>query len=115
MKRKQRAKKKEPSAAAQARYRKRSDAVSAVRRGETIADVARIFGVGVSTLFRWLAEYRSGGESALRDESRPGRPRKVDEQVMKWLYEAVTCGDPRQYQFAFCLWTLGIIRTMLRR
>jgi len=114
MKKKQPAKKK-PTAAAEARYQKRSDAVAAVRRGETVADVARIFGVDISTLFRWLADYRGGGESALRDEDRPGRPRKVDEKLMKWLYDAVTMGDPRQHQFTFCLWTLGIIRTLLKR
>jgi transposase len=114
MKRKQSAEKK-PTATEEARYRKRSDAVAAVQRGDTVEDVARIFGVGVSTLFRWLAEYRAGGESALREEPRAGRPRKVDETLMKWLYEAVTMGDPRQHQFTFCLWTLGIVRTMLKR
>jgi transposase len=113
MKKKQPAKKK-PTAAAEARYRKRSDAVAAVRRGDTVEDVARIFDVNRATLFRWLADYRSGGEGALREEDRPGRPRKVDETMMKWLYDAVTMGDPRQYQFTFCLWTLGIIRTLLK-
>jgi transposase len=115
MKRKQRVKKKQPSAAAEARYRKRSDAIAAVRRGERMGDVARVLGIGLSTLFRWLADYRDGGEDALRDGPRPGRPRKVSAEVMQWLYDAVTMGDPRQYQFTFCLWTLGIIRTMLKR
>lgn len=115
MKRKQRVKKKQPSATAEARYRKRSDAIAAVRRGERMSDVARVLGIGVSTLFRWLADYRDGGEDALRDGPRPGRPRKVSAEVMQWLYDAVTLGDPRQYQFTFCLWTLGIIRTMLKR
>jgi transposase len=114
MKRK-RVKKKEPSAAAQARYQKRSAAVAAVRRGETVADVARVLDVSVSTLFRWLAEYRAGGEGALHDEPRPGRPRKLSAEIMKWLYDVVTMGNPQQYQFVFCLWTLGIIRTLLKR
>jgi transposase len=34
---------------------------------------------------------------------------------MQWLYDSITLGDPRQHQFEFCLWTLGIIRTMLKR
>lgn len=34
---------------------------------------------------------------------------------MQWLYDAITLGDPRQYQFEFCLWTLGIVRTVLKR
>lgn len=112
---KKRPAKREPTAAEEARYRKRSDAVAAVRRGDTVEDVARIFGVNRATLFRWLADYRGGGESALRDEARPGRPRKVDEKLMTWLYDVITMGDPRQHQFAFCLWTLGVIRTLLKR
>ncbi len=31
------------------------------------------------------------------------------------FYDAITLGDPRQFQFEFCLWTLGIIRTMLQQ
>jgi hypothetical protein len=34
---------------------------------------------------------------------------------MQWLYEAVTLGDPRQHQFDFCLWTLAIIRQLLKK
>ena len=34
---------------------------------------------------------------------------------MSWLYDAVTMGDPRQHQFEFCLWTLGIIRSLLKK
>jgi hypothetical protein len=35
--------------------------------------------------------------------------------MLQWLYAAITLGDPRQYQFDFCLWTLGIIRTLLKQ
>jgi transposase len=34
---------------------------------------------------------------------------------MQWLYQAISLGDPRQYKFPFCLWTLAIVRTMLKR
>jgi transposase len=34
---------------------------------------------------------------------------------MQWLYRAITLGDPRQFQFAFCLWTLNIIRVLLKK
>jgi transposase len=107
--------KKKTTTAAEANYRKRSDAVAAVRGGERIEAVARTFGIGRATLFRWLARYRSGGESDLRDESRPGRPRKIDDELMKQLYDAVTRSDPRQYAFSCCLWTLGIIRSLINQ
>ena len=34
---------------------------------------------------------------------------------MQWLYQAITLGDPRQFQLRFCLWTLGIIRVGLKQ
>lgn len=97
------------------RYQKRSVAVAAVRRGESASVVARVNNIPLRTLFQWLAGYRHGGESALRDQAKSGRPRKVTHEVMRWLYEAITMGEPTQYKFPFCLWTLGIIRTMLKR
>jgi transposase len=98
-----------------ARYAKRCRAVDAVREGETPVAVARILGVPLRTLFHWLARYRPGGYGVLKEGQRSGRPRKGSGEVMQWLYEAITLGDPRQYQFALCLWTLGIICQLLRR
>jgi hypothetical protein len=34
---------------------------------------------------------------------------------MRWLHEAVTEDSPQQHKLAFCLWTLGIIRSLLKR
>ena len=51
----------------------------------------------------------------MREGGRSGRPRKVSRELMQWLYRAITKGDPLQYQFEFCLWTLAIIRQLLRR
>lgn len=96
-------------------YEKRRSAVDAVQRGEPVTVVARIYGVPLRTIFGWLARYRTGGWHALRDSPRSGRPRKVSAENMQWLYQAITLGDPRQYQFAFCLWTLGTIRLVLKK
>ena len=97
------------------RYQKRKDAVDAVARGEPVSSVARVLSVPLRMLFFWLAQYRHGGYHALHEGKRSGRPRKVTGEVMQWLYQAITLGDPRQHQFPFCLWTLAIIRTMLKR
>ena len=98
-----------------ARYEKRRSAVAAVQEGVPIPVVARIHDVKPRTLFRWLARYRSGGWHALREGQRSGRPRKVTPEVMEWLYQAITLGDPRQYQLEFSLWTLDHVRVMLKR
>lgn len=102
------------SAKAQAKFEKRRNAVEAVRSGEPVAVVARVLGVPHRTVFYWLSKYRQGGLHNLRDEARSGRPRKVSAEVMQWLYNAITLGDPRQYQLPFCLWTLNIVRMVLK-
>jgi transposase len=110
-----RSREQKPTAIEAARHAKRKLAVEAVREGESPTRVARVLSVPVRTLFYWLELYRHGGYDALREGKRSGRPRKVNANVLQWLYEAITLGDPRQYQFEFCLWTLGIIRVMLKR
>jgi transposase len=99
----------------QLRCQKRKQVVEAVLAGEPIRVVARVFRVAVRSVFDWISWYRHGGWHALEEGRRSGRPRKVSGEVMKWLYDAVTLGNPLQHQFEFCLWTLGIIREMLRR
>jgi transposase len=116
VKKKQRKKEtKAPSVASDRRFQKRIDVVTAVQGGEPVEQVAEMFDVDIRSVFRWLARYRSGGEHALRDGARAGRPRKTDEKVMSWLYKAITEGDPTQFQFDFCLWTLKIIGLLLQR
>jgi len=34
---------------------------------------------------------------------------------MQWLYDAITMGSPLNYKFDFCLWTLAIARTLLKK
>lgn len=102
-------------ARAAALHEKRKNAVAAVQRGEPVKVVARTHDVPLRTVFNWLAKYRAGGWHALREGSRSGRPRKVSGEVMEWLYQAITLGDPRQFQLAFCLWTLAIIRVVLKK
>ena len=94
-------------------YEKRKAAVSAMIRGEKVGVVTRVFQVPRRTVFQWLSRYRHGGWHALYDRPRSGRKPKLNEEVIAWLYDAITLGDPRQYQFSFCLWTLKIIRRML--
>ena len=99
----------------ESRYQKRKAVVEAVARGEKPTVVARVFNIPLRSVFHWVARYRHGGYDALREGKRQGRPRKVNGEVMQWLYEAITLGDPQQHQFEFCLWTLGIVRSLLKR
>jgi transposase len=101
---------------AEARSKKRKEVVEAIIvRQEPVHLVARIFNVPVRTVFDWLARYRSGGWHALNEGSKSGRPKKLSAKDMQWIYDAVTMGNPLNYKFDFCLWTLTIIRTMIKR
>lgn len=77
--------------------------------------VARIYNIAQRTIFDWLARYRNGGWDALTENSRRGRPKKVSGADMKWLYDAITMGDPQNFKLPFCLWTLNTIRIVLEK
>ena len=62
-----------------------------------------------------MARYRNGGWHALLESSRKGRPTKVSGEDMKWLYDAITMGNPLNFKQPFCLWTLNTIRTLLEK
>lgn len=95
---------------------KRKEVVEAiVLREEPVALVARVYNITQRTVFLWLARYRSGGWQALNEKSRQGRPKKVTGDDLKWLYDAITKGNPLNYQFEFYLWTLGTIRSLLEK
>jgi transposase len=103
------------SPAQQVRFEKRCTAVDAVSAGHTVEAVAKVLNVSTRVIFLWLERYRHGGYDALREGDRSGRKRKVNAEVMRWLYDAISRHDPRQYQFPFCLWTLAVVRTLLKR
>lgn len=103
------------SAAAIARFEKRKAVIDAVQRGEPVTTVARVFHVPLRNVFRWMEWYRKGGWDSLYDDVGRGRRPKVTAEAIRWLYNAITGGDPRQLQFEFCLWTLAIVRAALKK
>ena len=100
----------------EARNQKRKEVVEAIiLRQEPATLIARVYNTSVRNVFRWLARYRNGGWQALNEGSRQGRPKKVTGEDMAWLYDAITKGNPMNYQFEFCLWTLNTIRSLLEQ
>ena len=101
---------------AEQRTQKRKEVVEAVAvRNEPVGLVARVFNIPVRTVFDWLARYRQGGWHALEEKSRKGRPKKISGDDLKWLYDAITMGNPLNYKLPFCLWSLKNIRTLLEK
>src|SRR3990172_9588737 len=71
------------SVRAQVGYEKRRMAVEALSQGEVASDVARVMKIPRRTLFNWIARYRHGGEHALQDRHKSGRPRKAEAKVLQ--------------------------------
>lgn len=93
----------------------RQQAIKAVREGQTAQSVAAAFGVNVRSVFRWLADFAGGGQNALLAKPIPGRPSKVSAEEMRWLAQAVRDNTPLQYKFEFGLWTLSLIRALIKQ
>lgn len=91
----------------------RKRAVARIHAGEMPTDVARVLGIHVRTIFRWLAQYRSGGWQNLDAKKRGGRPPKLDGKALKWIYNTVTMKNPLQLKFPFALWTSRMIRELI--
>lgn len=93
----------------------RQQAIKAVREGQSVANVAAVYGVNVTTVFRWLAKFADGGQNALLAKPIPGRPPKVSAEEMRWIAVAVKDNTPQQFKFEFGLWTLSLMRELINR
>ncbi len=95
------------------KYLLRKIVVRRVLDGEVAAEVARSYGLGDRTIYKWMRQYKEGGFEALDPIARSGRNRKLSdieaEEVKRWILG----GDPRQYGFDFGLWTRQIVANLI--
>jgi len=93
----------------------RISAVQRVKPGESPEELAKGLGINRRTMYRWLSAYHYGGEDALKAKPIPGAPRKVSGEVLQKLAAMIRDKNPLQLKFEYALWTLAIIREVLRR
>ena len=102
-----------PVGTAQELERRRRHAVELMRRGESPTVVARILGVGRTSLYRWLAMAAKSPE-ALAARPHPGpRPRLSDEQVGE--LERLLLEGARAHGWPNDLWSAGRVAELVRR
>ena len=89
-------------------------AVRSVQDGESPEDVARTLRVTSRTMYKWLADYRRGGWGALKAKPLAGRPPKLDDKKLKWLYNTITQKNPLQLKFQFALWTREMVAQLIK-
>ena len=95
--------------------RLRRDAVKRVEGGESPEAVAAGLGINRRTMYRWLEAYHYGGDDALAAKPIPGAPPKLDAKQMARLARMIHEKTPLQFKFEFALWTLAIIRELIKR
>ena len=92
----------------------RERAVQRVQEGESPEVVARVFWIGRTAIYRWLADYRRGGWGALKAKPLFGRPPKLDGKKLQWVYNTVTQKNPLQLKFMFALWTREMVAKLIK-
>src|ERR1022692_790656 len=90
-------------------------AVRSVQDGEGPEDVARTLRVTSRTMYKWLGQYRRGGWGALKAKPLAGRPPKLDDKKLKWIYNTVTQKNPLQLKFQFALWTREMVAELIKK
>jgi transposase len=93
----------------------RITAVRRVEAGESPEFVAAGLGINRRTIYRWLAAYHYGGEMAIKAKPIPGAPPKLDAKQMAKLARIVREKNPLQLKFEYALWTLAMIRVLIRQ
>ena len=89
-------------------------AVQRVKEGEKPSAVIKSFGLGRTSIYRWLRAEHKHGAQGLAARKHPGpEPTLTPRQKLRvrgWI-----CGkDPRQYGFDFGLWTRKIVAALIQ-
>lgn len=99
----------------EAKAQLRLAAVKRIENGESPEAVALGMGFNRRAVYRWLEAYHYGGEQALQAKPIPGAPPKLDAKHLSKLSRIVRTKNPLQMRFAYALWTLAMIREVIKK
>jgi len=88
-------------------------AIQEVQRGEAPEPVARRLGMNRTTIYDWLARYRSQGLDGLKTKPISGRPSKLSESQCQTLLTKLAESSPIQWESRSRVWTLAETRRMV--
>ena len=78
-------------------------AVKQVEAGASPEVVIAALGMNPRNIYRWIALYRDGGESALRAKKLKGASPKLTGTQLKWIRKTIIGKSPLQLGFEFAL------------
>ena len=75
------------------------------------------YGLCRTTIYKWLraASGRGRGLRALASRQASGRPRRLTAAQERQVFRWINGKDPRQYGFAFALWTRQVVGALIER
>ena len=86
----------------------------AYKNGVTQTELAEWYGVQRRTIYNWLTRFDEREiESAIRDDDRSGRPRKLTPDQQAELYDALG-GDPETVDIDASAWSPELVQTYVR-
>lgn len=90
-------------------------AVSAVGKGMTQVEAARVFGVSRAAIAGWMSRYRQGGMKALAagKKGRPPAPSRLKGWQAAQIVRAITDRTPDQLKLPFVLWTRAAVAQLI--
>jgi transposase len=92
---------------------RRIHAVLALADGQTLEEIAAMFGVGEQTVRDWVHGFIAGGVASLFYRPRTGRPAKLTVNQRKELKELVLTG-PEAAGYSSGCWTSGMIADLIK-
>lgn len=78
-------------------------------------ELAKTLDINIRTIYNWLAKYHYGGDEALKTQPKSGRPPKLNGAQLVRLVTLIRDHNPLQLKFPYALWTLKMVRELIRR
>lgn len=94
------------------RRMRRAQVVRLSARGKKAREIAELLGFSLQSVHRVIDAFNKEGVKGLSDKPRSGRPRKVTEEYVRLLKEAVAT-PPVELGYAFSSWTVRRLREHL--
>jgi len=96
------------------RLLKRAKGVLWYLRGKPPREIARLLGVGLRSVYRWLSRYRERGLGGLYEGAHPGRPPLLSRDECERLGEILDAG-PYAYGFRRGVWSCSLVQEVIGR
>ncbi len=94
--------------------RRRRRALSLLREGRSLREVARMVGCEASSVMRWRDAQAKGGDAALRVRQSPGRPRRLSEPQRRRLVKKLLRGALAN-GYGTDLWTTSRVAALIEQ